>query len=83
MFIVMVLCLIPGVIQVFTHCFDFENSPCYDKYGIHYPFCEDPPRPWYAGMELYGWGLFLMLGLFSAIFDYSIYKRGGKALIFS
>lgn len=77
--IAMFSCLIPGSINVFTHWFDFENSPCYTKYGLHIPFCEDPPRPWYAGMEVYGWFLFMMLGVFLFVFDYSLWKRGGPS----
>jgi hypothetical protein len=76
------VCLVPGVINVFTHWFDFQNSPCYNKFGYHYLFCVDPPKPWFAGLQLYFWGFFLMLWLWFMIFDYCIYKRGGKGLIF-
>jgi len=71
------ICLLLPNINVFTHWFDFEDSPCYDRYGIHYSFCDDPPKPWYAGLDVYGTLLSAVLGLFAFIFDYSIWKRFG------
>jgi len=48
-----------------------ETLGCYCEYN----------RPWYAGLEVYGWILAGFFALFAGVFDYSIWKRGGKSFI--
>ena len=83
LFYVAIGCLIPGVINVFTHWFDFEDSPCISQFGMRIPYCEDPPKPIWAGLEVYGWFLFIFIGGCALFVDYCVYKRGGEAVFFS
>ena len=83
LFYISIGCLFPGVINVFTHWFDFEESPCYTNYGVRIPYCEDPPKPIWAGLEVYGWFLFIFIGGCALFVDFCVYKRGGEAVFFS
>jgi hypothetical protein len=66
------------MINVYTHWFDFKN-PC-EMYQAMGMMCEYP-RPWYAGLDVYGWAFASMLALFAGLIDYIIYRRGGASIV--
>lgn len=76
LFIAALTCLVPGVINIWTGWFDYEPN-CLTQWGMEIPYCTST-RPWYAGLEVYGWFFFLMIIVYVGVFDYCIYKRFGK-----
>ena len=79
LFAIAVLCLVPAGIQVFTGCFDWIN-PCE---GFEFAKYCSYDRPWWAGLHIYGWFLFIGLVLFGFLVDYCVYKRKEKSLFFN
>lgn len=76
LFVIAILFLILPIVQAYTHCFDYEN-PCED---FTYVKCEYD-RPWWAGLEVYGWFLSALLGGFGMLVDFIVFKRDGNSLI--